>query len=41
MRQRVRQREPTVATRQRFIRIEVAAVTAIVLMEASVWLKHG
>lgn len=41
MRQRVWQREPAVETRQRFMRIEVAAVIAVVLMEASVWLPRG
>lgn len=41
MRRRVQQREATSETRQRFLRIEVAAVAAIVLMEGSAWLQHG
>jgi len=41
MRQRVLRREPATETRRRFLRIEVAAVTAIVLMEGSAWLQHG
>ncbi|WP_075257970.1 hypothetical protein [Herbaspirillum camelliae] len=41
MRRRVLQREPAAETRQRFLRIEVAAVVAIVLMEGSAWLQHG
>lgn len=41
MRRRVQQREAAAETRQRFLRIEVAAVVAIVLMEGSAWLQHG
>ncbi|WP_175687308.1 hypothetical protein [Burkholderia multivorans] len=38
MRQRVLRREPAAETRQRFLRIEIAAVAAIMLMEGSAWL---
>lgn len=41
MRQRVLMREPSAETRQRFIRIEIAAVAAIGLMEGSAWLQDG
>jgi hypothetical protein len=41
MRQRVRQREATAETHQRFLRVEIAAVAAIVLMESSAWLQRG
>lgn len=41
MRQRVLQREPAVETRQRLMRVEIAAVTVIVLTEGSAWLPHG
>ncbi|HHT8996802.1 TPA: hypothetical protein ACT5B2_000847 [Burkholderia cenocepacia] len=41
MRQRVLRREPIAETRLRFLRLEIAAVTAIVLMEGSFWLRHG
>ncbi|WP_321897218.1 hypothetical protein [Burkholderia cepacia] len=41
MRQRVQRREPAVETRQRLLRIEIAAVAAIALMEGSAWLQHG
>lgn len=41
MRQRVLMREPSAETRQRFIRIEIAAGAAIGLMEGSAWLQDG
>jgi purine-cytosine permease-like protein len=41
MRQRVLQREPLPLTRQRLLRIEIAAVAAIVLMEGSTWWQYG
>ena len=41
MRRRVQRRESLLETRLRFLRIEVAAVAAIVLMEGSAWLPHG
>ncbi|NBK54252.1 hypothetical protein [Pseudomonas aeruginosa] len=41
MRRRVQQREAATEARQRFLRIEVAAVTAIVLMEGGAWLQRG
>lgn len=40
MRQRVLAREPSPDTRQRFLRIEIAAVMAIVLLEGSDWMQY-
>jgi hypothetical protein len=40
MRRRLLAREPAPATRMRLLRLEVAAVTALVLLEGSTWL-HG
>jgi hypothetical protein len=41
MHRRVRQREPGIETRHRLLRIEIAAVAAVVLLEGSAWLRHG
>jgi len=41
MRQRLRQREPAPETHQRLLRIEIAALTTIVLLEGSQWLRSG
>lgn len=41
MRRRLRAREPDVGTRQRLLRVEVAAVLAVVALEASQLLRSG
>ena len=41
MRQRLRQREPSAEAHQRLLRIEIATVTTIVLLEGSQLLRHG
>ena len=41
MRQRLRQREPEAGTHHRLLRVEIAAVTTIVLLEGSQLLRHG
>jgi len=41
MRTRLRQREPEPETHQRLLRVEIAAVTTVVLLEASQLLSHG
>jgi hypothetical protein len=41
MRQRLRQRDPTAETRQRLLRVEIAAVVTLVLLEGSQWLRGG
>lgn len=41
MRRRLRQREPSTEAHQRLLRIEVAAVAALVLLEGSQLLRHG
>ncbi|MEX5685363.1 hypothetical protein [Pseudomonas silesiensis] len=41
MRDRLRQREPSVETHRRLLRTEIAAVIAIVLLEASALLQQG
>ncbi|MCC4113931.1 hypothetical protein LLG90_01050 [Aromatoleum toluclasticum] len=41
MRQRLQQREPGAGTHQRLLRVEIAAVTTIVLLEGSQLLRHG
>lgn len=38
---RVRLREPDVETQRRLLRIEIAALIAVVLLEGSAWLRHG
>ena len=38
---RVCLREPDIETRHRLLRIEIAAVGAIVLLEGSAWLRQG
>jgi len=41
MRQRLRQREPTAETHQRLLRVEIATVVTVVLLEGSQWLRNG
>lgn len=41
MLQRLRQREPTAETHQRLLRVEIAAVVTVVLLEGSQWLRNG
>ena len=41
MRGRLRQREPSAEAHQRLRRTEIAAVTALVLLEGSQLLRHG
>jgi len=41
MRQRLRQREPMAETHQRLLRVEIAAVVTLVLLEGSQWLRNG
>ena len=41
MRQRLRQRELGAGTHQRLLRVEIAAVVTIVLLEGSQLLRHG
>lgn len=41
MRQRLRQREPAAETHQRLLRIEIAAVVTLVLLEGSQLLRNG
>lgn len=41
MRERVRQREPSRETHQRLLRVEIATVITIVLLEAGQLLRHG
>lgn len=41
MRRRLRQYEPDSEAHQRLRRTEIAAVAALVLLEASQWLQHG
>lgn len=41
MRRRLGQREPSAETHQRLLRIEIAAVTTIALLEGSQLLRHG
>ena len=40
LRQRVRSREPTRETRARFIRMEIAAVSTLLILECTVFLRH-
>ncbi|MFL9883180.1 hypothetical protein PQR66_09100 [Paraburkholderia agricolaris] len=39
MRRRLLAREPAPATRMRWLRLEIAAATALVLLEGSTWLR--
>lgn len=41
MRQRLRQREPAAETHQRLLRVEIAAVVTLVLLEGSQLLRNG
>ncbi len=41
MRQRLRQREPGAETHQRLLRVEIAAVTTLMLLEGSQLLRNG
>lgn len=41
VRQRLRQREPTAEPHQRLLRVEIAAVVTVMLLEGSQWLGRG